>query len=152
MNTGTGSGMAGLGSGGRSWPSTTSVPASGKRIQREMAELNTDRPTSWLLCWPQRRQSLPLGCYSDRSPWFDLHLSLLFITCILFILFYFLPFLMFILVMEKIFLFPLYCYCYLLYTYLCFLGTCNLLMKLNSCEISWIWTFCYWSLLYRVGD
>ncbi|XP_059628795.1 constitutive photomorphogenesis protein 10 [Cornus florida] len=32
------------GGGGRSWPSTTSVSASGKRIQKEMAELNTDPP------------------------------------------------------------------------------------------------------------
>lgn len=36
---------AGGGSGGgRSWPSTTSVSASGKRIQREMSELNMDPP------------------------------------------------------------------------------------------------------------
>ncbi|KAI5675114.1 hypothetical protein M9H77_06064 [Catharanthus roseus] len=43
MNTSSGGGMAALGGGGRSW-STTSVSASGKRIQREMAELNTDPP------------------------------------------------------------------------------------------------------------
>ncbi|XP_057956441.1 constitutive photomorphogenesis protein 10 [Malania oleifera] len=34
----------GGGGGGRSWPSTTSVSASGKRIQKEMAELNMDPP------------------------------------------------------------------------------------------------------------
>lgn len=31
-------------SGGRSWPSRTSLTSSGKRIQKEMAELNTDPP------------------------------------------------------------------------------------------------------------
>lgn len=30
--------------GGRSWPSRTSLTSSGKRIQKEMAELNTDPP------------------------------------------------------------------------------------------------------------
>lgn len=30
--------------GGRSWPSTTSVSASGKRIQKEMSELSIDPP------------------------------------------------------------------------------------------------------------
>ncbi|CAK9135080.1 unnamed protein product, partial [Ilex paraguariensis] len=37
-------GGGGGGGGGRSWPSTTSVSASGKRIQKEMAELNLDPP------------------------------------------------------------------------------------------------------------
>lgn len=32
------------GGGGRSWPSTTSVSASGKRIQKEMSELSSDPP------------------------------------------------------------------------------------------------------------
>lgn len=40
---GGGAGGSGI-SGGRSWPSTTSVSASGKRIQREMSELNMDPP------------------------------------------------------------------------------------------------------------
>ncbi|KAI8573047.1 hypothetical protein RHMOL_Rhmol01G0248400 [Rhododendron molle] len=31
--------------GGRSWPSTTSVSSSGKRIQKEMADLNMDPPS-----------------------------------------------------------------------------------------------------------
>ncbi|XP_071701118.1 constitutive photomorphogenesis protein 10-like [Rutidosis leptorrhynchoides] len=31
-------------SGGRSWPSRTSLTSSGKRIQKEMAELGTDPP------------------------------------------------------------------------------------------------------------
>lgn len=43
MNTGSSSGMGG-GGGGRSWPSTTSLSSSGKRIQKEMAELNMDPP------------------------------------------------------------------------------------------------------------
>ncbi|XP_047323192.1 constitutive photomorphogenesis protein 10 [Impatiens glandulifera] len=38
---GTSSGGSG---GGRSWPSTTSVSTSGKRIQKEMSDLNTDCP------------------------------------------------------------------------------------------------------------
>ncbi|PIM97109.1 Ubiquitin--protein ligase [Handroanthus impetiginosus] len=41
---GAGGGGAGRGGGGRSWPSTTSVSASGKRIQKEMSELSTDPP------------------------------------------------------------------------------------------------------------
>ncbi|KAL3518964.1 hypothetical protein ACH5RR_021553 [Cinchona calisaya] len=41
---GGGGGAGGSGGGGRSWPSTTSVSASGKRIQREMTELNMDPP------------------------------------------------------------------------------------------------------------
>nr|DAD30120.1 TPA_asm: hypothetical protein HUJ06_031588 [Nelumbo nucifera] len=42
-----GIGAAGLGGGvgGRSWPSTTSVSASGKRIQKEIQEFNMDPPT-----------------------------------------------------------------------------------------------------------
>ncbi|KAL6341460.1 hypothetical protein AAG906_032579 [Vitis piasezkii] len=46
MNSGV-SGVGGSGSGGgggRCWPSTTSVSASGKRIQKEMMELNADPP------------------------------------------------------------------------------------------------------------
>ena len=39
-----GGGSSDGGGGKRSWPSTTSVSASGKRIQREMAELNMDPP------------------------------------------------------------------------------------------------------------
>ncbi|KAL0369930.1 UNVERIFIED_CONTAM: Constitutive photomorphogenesis protein 10 [Sesamum angustifolium] len=41
---GGGGGRGGGGGGGRSWPSTTSVSASGKRIQKEMAELSMDPP------------------------------------------------------------------------------------------------------------
>ncbi|KAM7523153.1 hypothetical protein LguiA_013055 [Lonicera macranthoides] len=46
MNSGSSSGMGGGGGGrgGRSWPSTTSLSSSGKRIQKEMAELNMDPP------------------------------------------------------------------------------------------------------------
>lgn len=40
---GGGGGRGGVG-GGRSWPSTTSVSASGKRIQKEMSELSIDPP------------------------------------------------------------------------------------------------------------
>ncbi|RVX12876.1 Constitutive photomorphogenesis protein 10 [Vitis vinifera] len=39
-----GVGGSGSGGGGRCWPSTTSVSASGKRIQKEMMELNADPP------------------------------------------------------------------------------------------------------------
>ncbi|KAI3461884.1 hypothetical protein Pfo_018547 [Paulownia fortunei] len=39
-----GGGGGGRGGGGRSWPSTTSVSASGKRIQKEMSELSMDPP------------------------------------------------------------------------------------------------------------
>lgn len=38
------SGGGGGGGGGRSWPSTTSVSSSGKRIQKEMSELSMDPP------------------------------------------------------------------------------------------------------------
>ncbi|KAL0436743.1 UNVERIFIED_CONTAM: Constitutive photomorphogenesis protein 10 [Sesamum radiatum] len=41
---GGGRGAGAGGGGGRSWPSTTSVSASGKRIQKEMAELSMDPP------------------------------------------------------------------------------------------------------------
>ncbi|KAL9251816.1 Constitutive photomorphogenesis protein 10-like protein [Drosera capensis] len=41
---GGGPGGGGGGGGGRSWPSTTSVSGSGKRIQKEMGELNTYPP------------------------------------------------------------------------------------------------------------
>ncbi|KAL2540854.1 Constitutive photomorphogenesis protein 10 [Abeliophyllum distichum] len=46
MASGGGGGSGGRGSvgGGRSWPSTTSVSASGKRIQKEMSELSIDPP------------------------------------------------------------------------------------------------------------
>lgn len=47
MNSGGVSGVGGIGGGsarGRCWPSTTSVSASGKRIQKEMMELNSDPP------------------------------------------------------------------------------------------------------------
>ena len=39
-----GGGGGGRGGGGRSWPSTTSVSSSGKRIQKEMSELSSDPP------------------------------------------------------------------------------------------------------------
>lgn len=39
-----GGGGGGRGGGGRSWPSTTSVSASGKRIQKEMSELSSEPP------------------------------------------------------------------------------------------------------------
>ncbi|KAK4482929.1 hypothetical protein RD792_010102 [Penstemon davidsonii] len=41
---GRGGGSSGGGGGGRSWPSTTSVSSSGKRIQKEMSELSMDPP------------------------------------------------------------------------------------------------------------
>ncbi|KAK6137732.1 hypothetical protein DH2020_028524 [Rehmannia glutinosa] len=41
---GGGGGRGGGSGGGRSWPSTTSVSASGKRIQKEMSELSMDPP------------------------------------------------------------------------------------------------------------
>lgn len=39
-----GSGGGGAGGRGRTWPSTTSVSASGKRIQKEMTELSMEAP------------------------------------------------------------------------------------------------------------
>ncbi|GFQ04981.1 constitutive photomorphogenesis protein 10 [Phtheirospermum japonicum] len=44
MLAGGGGGRGGGSGGSRSWPSTTSVSASGKRIQKEMSELSTDPP------------------------------------------------------------------------------------------------------------
>ncbi|GER41197.1 ubiquitin-conjugating enzyme E2 [Striga asiatica] len=41
---GRGNGSGGIGGSGRSWPSASSVSASGKRIQKELSELNTDPP------------------------------------------------------------------------------------------------------------
>lgn len=41
---GRGGSSGGGGGGGRSWPSTTSVSSSGKRIQKEMSELSMDPP------------------------------------------------------------------------------------------------------------
>ncbi|KAG5566172.1 hypothetical protein RHGRI_001943 [Rhododendron griersonianum] len=45
MNSGGMSAGGGSSRGGRSWPSTTSVSSSGKRIQKEMADLNMDPPS-----------------------------------------------------------------------------------------------------------
>ncbi|GFY98991.1 ubiquitin-conjugating enzyme family protein [Actinidia rufa] len=45
MNSTGMSALGGGGGGGRSWPSTTSVSASGKRIQKEMTDLNMDPPS-----------------------------------------------------------------------------------------------------------
>ncbi|OIT39035.1 PREDICTED: constitutive photomorphogenesis protein 10 [Nicotiana attenuata] len=39
-----GIGISGSSSGGRAWPSTTSVSSSGKRIQKEMTELSIEAP------------------------------------------------------------------------------------------------------------
>ncbi|XP_028074731.1 constitutive photomorphogenesis protein 10 isoform X5 [Camellia sinensis] len=45
MNSSTGTSAGGGGGRGKSWPSTTSVSASGKRIQKEMSDLNLDPPS-----------------------------------------------------------------------------------------------------------
>ncbi|KAL7227081.1 hypothetical protein ACSBR1_022030 [Camellia fascicularis] len=45
MNSSTGTSAGGGGGRGRSWPSTTSVSASGKRIQSDMSDLNLDPPS-----------------------------------------------------------------------------------------------------------
>ncbi|XP_028074735.1 constitutive photomorphogenesis protein 10-like isoform X2 [Camellia sinensis] len=44
-STGTSAGGGGGGGKGRSWPSTTSVSASGKRIQNDMSNLNLNPPS-----------------------------------------------------------------------------------------------------------
>lgn len=44
IRLGGGAGGSGSSGGGRSWPSTTSVSTSGKRIQKELAELNLEPP------------------------------------------------------------------------------------------------------------
>ncbi|GMQ00607.1 hypothetical protein CsSME_00047619 [Camellia sinensis var. sinensis] len=45
MNSSTGTSAGGGGGKGRSWPSTTSVSASGKRVQNDMFDLNLNPPS-----------------------------------------------------------------------------------------------------------
>lgn len=76
-----GIGIGGSSSGGRTWPSTTSVSSSGKRIQKEMTELSIEAPPDcaagpkgdnlyhWVatLFGPPGQSSIPLSLFSYKE-------------------------------------------------------------------------------------